>query len=325
MPMNEALLSQAGQLIQRAQRCLVVCHVRPDGDAIGSLLGLGLALQAAGKQVQMISEDGIPLTYRHLEGSQQVLHKPVGEFDLAIVVDCSDLERAGAALGSARQPEINIDHHATNLNFARINLVDVSATATAEIIAEALPVWGLPLTQPVAAALLTGLITDTIGFRTANMTPRTLRLAADLMEKGANLPELYRQALVNRTFEAVRFWGAGLSRLERSDRLVWTKLTLDDRRAAQYPGRDDADLINILSAVDGADIAMIFVEQPNGRVKVSWRAQPGYDVSQIAVSLGGGGHPAASGAEIAGEIDEVQTKVVELTRPLLNGGHRVQS
>jgi phosphoesterase RecJ-like protein len=323
--MNEALLSQAGQLIQRAQRCLVVCHVRPDGDAIGSLLGLGLALQAAGKQVQMISEDGIPLTYRHLEGSQQVLHKPVGEFDLAIVVDCSDLERAGAALGSARQPEINIDHHATNLNFARINLVDVSATATAEIIAEALPVWGLPLTQPVAAALLTGLITDTIGFRTANMTPRTLRLAADLMEKGANLPELYRQALVNRTFEAVRFWGAGLSRLERSDRLVWTKLTLDDRRAAQYPGRDDADLINILSAVDGADIAMIFVEQPNGRVKVSWRAQPGYDVSQIAVSLGGGGHPAASGAEIAGEIDEVQTKVVELTRPLLNGGHRVQS
>jgi len=325
VPMNEALLSQAGQLIQRAQRCLVVCHVRPDGDAIGSLLGLGLALQAAGKQVQMISEDGIPPTYRHLEGSQQVLHKPVGEFDLAIVVDCSDLERAGAALGSARQPEINIDHHATNLNFARINLVDVSATATAEIIAEALPVWGLPLTQPVAAALLTGLITDTIGFRTANMTPRTLRLAADLMEKGANLPELYRQALVNRTFEAVRFWGAGLSRLERSDRLVWTKLTLDDRRAAQYPGRDDADLINILSAVDGADIAMIFVEQPNGRVKVSWRAQPGYDVSQIAVSLGGGGHPAASGAEIAGEIDEVQTKVVELTRPLLNGGHRVQS
>jgi len=114
-------------------------------------------------------------------------------------------------------------------------------------------------------------------------------------------------------------------RVERSDRLVWTKLTLDDRRAAQYPGRDDADLINILSAVDGADIAMIFVEQPNGRVKVSWRAQPGYDVSQIAVSLGGGGHPAASGAEIAGEIDEVQTKVVELTRPLLNGGHRVQS
>lgn len=325
MPMNEALLSQAGQLIQRAQRCLVVCHVRPDGDAIGSLLGLGLALQAAGKQVQMISEDGVPPAYRHLEGSQQVLHKPVDEFDLAIVVDCSDLERAGAALGSARQPEINIDHHATNLNFARINLVDVSATATAEIIAEALPVWGLPLTQPVAAALLTGLITDTIGFRTANMTPRTLRLAADLMEKGANLPELYRQALVNRTFEAVRFWGAGLSRLERSDRLVWTKLTLDDRRAAQYPGRDDADLINILSAVDGADIAMIFVEQPNGRVKVSWRAQPGYDVSQIAVSLGGGGHPAASGAEIAGEIDEVQTKVVELTRPLLNGGHRVQS
>lgn len=325
MPLNEALLLRAAQLVQSAQRCLVVSHIRPDGDAIGSLLGLGLALQEAGKQVQMVSEDGVPPPYRHLEGSQQVAHKSKGEFDLTIVVDCSDLERVGEALGRIHQPDINIDHHATNLNFARINLVDLSATATTEMIAEVLPVWGLPLTQPVAAALLTGLITDTIGFRTANMTPRALRLAADLMEKGADLPELYRRALVNRSFEAVRFWGAGLSRLERSDRLVWTKLTLDDRRLAQYPGRDDADLINILSAVDGADIAMIFVEQPNGRVKVSWRAQPGYDVSQIAVSLGGGGHPAASGAEIAGDINEIQTRVVELTRPLLNGGHRVQS
>ncbi len=325
MPLNEALLSQSAQLVRGAQRCLVVSHIRPDGDAIGSLLGLGLALQAAGKQVQMVSEDGVPPPYRHLEGSQQVVHKPDGEFDLTMVVDCSDLERVGGALGGIHQPDINIDHHATNLNFARINLVDISATATTEIIAEALPAWGLPLTQAVAAALLTGLITDTIGFRTANMTPRALRLAADLMEKGADLPELYRRALVNRSFEAVRFWGAGLSRLERSDRLVWTKLTLEDRRAAQYPGRDDADLINILSAVDGADIAMIFVEQPNGRVKVSWRAQPGYDVSQIAVSLGGGGHSAASGAEVAGDINEIQTKVVELTRPLLNGGHRVQS
>jgi phosphoesterase RecJ-like protein len=173
--------------------------------------------------------------------------------------------------------------------------------------------------------LLTGLVTDTIGFRTENVTAPVLRLAADLMEAGADLAEIYRRSLVDRSFEAVRLWGAGLGRIERSGRLVWTSLTLDDRRLARYPGRDDADLINILSSIDGADIAIIFIEQPNGRVKVSWRAQPGYDVSKLALSLGGGGHAAASGVEIPGTLPEVSRAILDLTRPLLNGGQLVQS
>ncbi len=134
---------------------------------------------------------------------------------------------------------------------------------------------------------------------------------------------LYRRTLVDRSFEAVRLWGAGLSRLERDGRLLWTTLTLEDRKAVRYPGRDDADLINLLSAVEGADISMVFVEQPNGRVKISWRAQPGFDVSTIAASLGGGGHAAAAGAEIQGSLPEVQASILELTRPLLNGGQHV--
>ncbi|HEX7973100.1 MAG TPA: DHHA1 domain-containing protein, partial [Anaerolineales bacterium] len=170
------------------------------------------------------------------------------------------------------------------------------------------------VTQPVAAALLTGLITDTLGFRTSNMNPRALRLAADLMEQGVDLPELYRQALFQRSFEATRYWGYGLRQLQREGRLAWTSLTQADRQAVGYPGRDDADLINILSSIEDVDVVVIFVEQPNQHVKVSWRAQPGFDVSQVALSFGGGGHPAASGADVSGSIEEVRPRVLDSTR-----------
>lgn len=323
--MNDLQVQRAGEWISRARRCLVVCHVRPDGDAIGSLLGLGLALRDAGKHVQMISEDGVPAAFRSLVGAETVLRKPDGESDLAIVVDTSEAERAGAVLNELGQAHICIDHHVTNMGFAHLNLIDPQAAATAEMLALLLKRWGFAVTGPIAEALLTGIITDTIGFRTSSVTPQVMRLAAELMETGANLPELYRRALVDRSFEAARLWAAGLTHLERAGRLVWATITQEDRRIAQYPGRDDADLINILSAIEGADIAIIFIEQPNGRVKVSWRAQPGYDVSQIAVGFGGGGHPAASGAEITGSLLDVRSTVLEHTRPLLNGGHLVQS
>jgi phosphoesterase RecJ-like protein len=252
-----------------------------------------------------------------------VLRSPDGKFDLLITVDCSDRSRAGKVLQAEIIPDINIDHHVTNDRFARINLVDDQSSATSEIIVDILPQLGLQLSPAVAAALLTGLITDTIGFRTSNVSKNTFLAAASLVETGVDLPELYRRALINRSFESVKFWGRGLTRLEKQDRLVWTALTMEDRQKSGYPGRDDADLINLLSAVDGIDIAMVFVEQPNGRIKVSWRAQPGYDVAKIASELGGGGHSAASGVEVAGSLEEVQEIILEKTRSLFIGGYSV--
>jgi phosphoesterase RecJ-like protein len=325
MPVEAGLAQAFAGLIVNAQRVLVVSHIRPDGDAIGSLLGLGLSLQAAGKDVQMVSEDGVPASLRHLDPERQVRSRPEGAFDLICVVDCSDLERTGKTLRDLGQPHVNIDHHRTNLNFAQLNIVYDTAVATAEILFQLLLQLELPIPTPAAAALLTGLITDTIGFRTSNMTPTAMRMAAELMDRGLNLPELYQKALVNRSFEAVKLWANGLAKIEKEDRLVYTVLTLQDRQAAGYAGRDDADLINILSSIDGADVALILVEQPNKRVKVSWRAVPGVDVSQVALSFGGGGHAAASGAELMGDLSEVLPLVLDKTRPYLNGGHNVQS
>jgi phosphoesterase RecJ-like protein len=115
----------------------------------------------------------------------------------------------------------------------------------------------------------------------------------------------------------MRLWGSGLNNLERNGPLVWTSLSLADRLAAGYPGRDDADLVNVLSSINGALISIIFVEQPNGSVKVSWRAQQGVDISQIALQFGGGGHPAAAGAELDGSLESVRNKVLEETYKLL--------
>ncbi len=257
----------AGQALRDAQRVLIASHVRPDGDAVGSLLGLGLSLQEAGKTVQMILEDGVPSSFKHLSGSKQVSHRPKGEFDLAVVVDCSDLQRAGKALNGIPLPDLNIDHHITNLNFAGINLVDPQAVATAAILTECLPQWGFPISQAVASALLTGLVSDSLGFRTSNMNPQALRLAANLMEAGADLPDLYNRALTRRSFQAARYWGLGLSRLQCQERLLWTSLTLADRLVADYPGNDDADLVNVLSSIDDSDVEVIFVEQEGNLVK----------------------------------------------------------
>ncbi|MCL4559404.1 MAG: bifunctional oligoribonuclease/PAP phosphatase NrnA [Chloroflexi bacterium] len=323
--MSESEYQQIGKAMKGAERILIVSHVRPDGDAVGSLIGLGLALQEAGKAVQMVLNDGVPTSFRHLTGSNQVVKHPGGNFDLTIVLDCSDLPRVGKALTEGTVPDINIDHHITNLNFARINLVKPDAVATSAILAEYLPEWGFPVTPQVASALLTGLISDTLGFRTSNMTPQVMRLAATLMEIGTNLPELYSAALVRRSFESARYWGAGLSHLERRGRLVWATLSLDDRSGVNYPGNDDADLINVLSTIDGADVALIFVEQKGGKTKVSWRSQPGVDVSQIALKFGGGGHAAASGAEITGSLVDVQERVIHDTLAFLEASANVLS
>jgi len=326
--MNEAQILTINTTIRQkfseSRRILIVSHIRPDGDAIGAMLGLGQALADKGKEVKMVLADGVPLALRYLPGSQKIERAlspaEMDEFDLLIMVDCSDLQRAGNIL-DGRVPNINIDHHITNPNFAEVNLVLPVQAATSAIIAEYLPTWGLSINEPIASALLTGIVTDTIGFRTSNMTPGILRLAAILMEHGANLPELYTRSLINKSFEAARYWGMGLSKVQRVElgeigSYVWTNLTLADRKEANYPGNDDADLVNLLSSID-SDLAVLFIEQKNNHIKVSWRARPGIDVSQIALQFGGGGHPSAAGADIAGSLDAVQERVLDSTQEIL--------
>jgi len=303
--------------LKDAHDVLVVSHIRPDADAVGSMLGLGLALQNTGKKVQMVLSEPVPVSFRFLPGSEQIRRRAEGQFDTIIVVDCSELSRVGAALDGYPQPDISIDHHATNLSFAALNFVLSEAVATAAVLAEYLPVWGYQITPPVAQALLSGLIGDTIGFRTSNMTADTLRLAAKLTEAGADLHDVYDRTLVKRSFQAVKYWGQGLSHLQRDEWIAWTCLTLEDRKVVGYTGNDDADLVNVISGIDGAHVVVMFVEQFAGKVKISWRSQNGIDVSKLALHFGGGGHRAASGAEVTGNLAEVMEEVLRETRKVV--------
>lgn len=310
-------LKAVREKIIQSERIAVISHVRPDGDAVGSLLALGLSLECYGKKVQMILSDGVPKNLDFLNGSSKVqisIQEPV---DLIIVVDCSEINRIGDVLSPDKVPNINIDHHVTNRKFAQINLIDHEAAATAEILYAILPQLDLKLTPEVNDALLTGILTDTIGFRTNSVSPNTLRYAAALMERGADMAYLYKKALTSQSYFALRYWGFGLNNLILENKLVWTTLTLESREKSGYEGRDDADLINIMSAMQDVDIALMFIEQNDESVKISWRAQNGYDVSKLAEYFGGGGHRAAAGAEIKGKLEDVKNTVLSKTRDLL--------
>jgi len=316
--MSEDIVAAIKDRLGQAKKILITSHIRPDGDAVGSLLGLGLALEKAGKTIQMVLVDGISSNFRYLEGSGRVRKEPGDDFDTFITLDCADFKRLGKPFRSFRQPDINIDHHITNERFGKVNLIEEQAVATASILAKYLPAWGYEITQPVAAALLTGIITDTLGFRTSNMTPEALRQSADLMATGVDMSEVYMRGLVRRSFSAARYWGAGLSKLQSSDGIVWSSLSLEDRKAAGYGGNDDADLINMISAIENHKVGMIFVEQSDSHVKVSWRAlEQDVDVSPVATYFGGGGHAAAAGASIPGALSEIQPAVLNKTKELL--------
>ena len=316
--MTEDIIAAIGERLRTAQKILISSHVRPDGDAVGSMLGLGLALQDAGKSVHMVLADGIPSSFKYLEGSEQVRKEPDAEFDTFVTVDCADFKRLGKPFQNISAQDINLDHHITNERFGVLNLIEGEEVATAAILTNYLPAWGYEITRPVAAALLTGIITDTLGFRTSNMTPEALRQAAALMETGVDMTELYMRGLVRRSLPAARYWGAGLSKLESDNGIVWSSLSLADRKASGYHGNDDADLINMISAVEDHKVGMIFVEQRDNHVKISWRAlEEGVDVSLVAKQFGGGGHAAAAGADIPGTLDETQPVVLATTKEML--------
>jgi phosphoesterase RecJ-like protein len=318
---DHELLTKIRDQLKSAERVLVISHQRPDGDAIGSLLAIGLALLSVGKEVQMVIKDGIPDNFKFLEGSELVTIAPCGKVDYIIVVDSAEIERTDMVLNYA-VANLNIDHHKTNTNFALINLVESDAVATAEIITRYLPELGFDINKPIASALLTGIVTDTIGFRTSNVNPNVLRMTADLMDLGGNLAEIYYKTIVEQSLASARYWGAGLSKIKMDDGLVWTTLSLNERQDAGYRARDDADLVKVLSAIEGAKIAVILTEQTGGYVKISWRlcngAESDLDVSDIAQKFGGGGHKAAAGADVKGKLDEVLIKVLEGTKISMN-------
>jgi len=310
-------LKQASQLIHSAQRPLLICHISPDGDAIGSMMGLGLALRQIGLDPIMACSDPIPHRFRYIPGVETVVQDVSETFDLVISLDSSDLKRLGhfpqiPTFGSV--PLLNIDHHLTNLSFGTVNLVDPHASSAAEVVLRLLEYMAVPLDADVATSLLTGIVTDTRGFRTSNVTIQVMEATVQLMQAGASLPYITHNGLNRRPTAVILLWRTALTLLHIEDRVIWTSIPLAMRRAVGYAGNGDAGLVSFLVSADDADVAAVFVEGEDGRVEVGLRAVPGFDVAQVALQLGGGGHALAAGCTLPGPLEEAQAQTLAALR-----------
>jgi phosphoesterase RecJ-like protein len=343
-----ATLTDIAAVLRRAQSVLAISHVSPDGDAVSSLLGLGWLLRAvssaqgpnhppcptpsqrasrteggggAGCQVFLACADSIPVQLRFLPGAAAIASNPPDQpWDAVVTLDASDPQRLGAPFrpdSYGRAVIINIDHHVTNLCFGDLNYVDTEAAATAQIMVDLADALQVPIEREAAVCLLTGLVTDTLSFRTSNVTSRVMATAMRLMEAGASLAEITERALNHKPLSMMRLWGLALAELRLQGQTVWTHITQRMRTQVNAADSGDGGLVNHLIQAPEARIAAVFSEMSDGRVEVSFRARPGYDVSELALGLGGGGHPQAAGCILPGPLAAAEARVLPLLTDVL--------
>jgi phosphoesterase RecJ-like protein len=310
--------------------CVLACsHFRPDGDAIGSLLAMGWALDQLGKAHTLACPHPTPPNFRFLPGWERITLEltPSCDYDLVIALDASSLDRfehLREQIERLEAPLLVIDHHVTNTGFGTVNWVEPDASATAEVLFSLLQRLGLQLDEAVATYLLTGIVTDTQGFRTHNTSPRTMEIVVELLKAGAPLSMISDQ--VNRhSLSALRLWAAVLPDVQYRDHIVWGEIPLSVRQASGYAGGDDAELVEFLATVEEAQVAAILYEHEDGTVKLSLRSRPGINVAEVAQQLGGGGHEQAAGATIQGPLECARRRVLALLEQRLIGDCRSET
>lgn len=311
-------LDELAAVLRGATSVLAICHVNPDGDAIGSLLGLAWVLRDLPHppEIRLACADAIPSQLQFLPGADEIRRDaPEGPWDVVVGLDASDPARLGpiytpAAYGQT--PIIVLDHHVTNLHFGTLNYVDTRAAATSQIVVDLADALSAPISYNAAVCLLAGLVTDTLSFRTSNVTPELFSTAARLMATGADVAAITQRSLYDRPAAILRLWGAGLSQMQLSGHVVWTAISLAMRSQLGLAGNNDNGLTSQLINASEARIAAVFNEIENHQIEVSLRSRPGCDVATVALSLGGGGHPQAAGFTLPGSLDEVQARVLPL-------------
>ena len=335
MSVGEAEWAAAVQLLTTYDEVALVCHVGPDGDALGSMLGLGLALRAAGKKV--VASFGsepfeVPVPYRGLPG--QDLLVPADQVPAApgllVTFDTGSTDRLGSLADrvASAQDVLVLDHHVTNTRFGSVNLVDMQAAATAVVVIDLLDRLGLELTADIAAPLYTGLITDTGSFKYSATTPAVHELAARLLATGIRHDLISREIWDTASFGYVKLLGLVCARsvLEVDEvdglGLVWTAIGADDLHRYDLVLSDVEGVIDVVRMAREAEVAVVVKTDPeDGWLKVSMRSKGRVDVGALCSELGGGGHRFAAGFTsyelLSGTMDRVRTALA--TAPHLPG------
>lgn len=311
------------QAIHAHHNFVVISHFRPDGDAIGSTLALGLALQALGKKVQLWNQDGCPSRYSFLEGAELIGSIPPAlpaEVDCLICVDTGDVKRIGDA-GMARFDEapftINIDHHHTNKCYAALNVVKGNEAATGCMIAEIIAALGVTLTKPMADALYAAINTDTGSFQFSSTTPQVMRTVANLLEAGVDVGEINRLIWQEKPLSVLTIQREVLNNmvLEEGGALSHYSLSAERKAELGIGNEDSKDLVDYIREWQGVRAAVIFEDIGGGLIRASLRSKdPKIDVSAIALEHGGGGHAMAAGIRMRGTLEECREKVLNSFR-----------
>ena len=321
--MRADLVQKSWRLIDEGRSFVISSHVNPEGDAIGSMIAVGLVLEGLGKRVCMLMQDPLPVIYRFLPAADRVRRPPVEEdFDTAVVVDCESIGRVGSAAEAVQSASrlLVIDHHPAERSFGDVEIRDTSAAAVGELIYLLLREWNVPVSAEVAECLLTAILVDTGAFRYSNATPRTLRVAADLIEQGADMGRVISEVFESRPQSSIRLMGRALAAMKATDdgSITYATLSRGDFVAAGAAENETDGIVNQLLFASGAKVAALFRESEEG-VRVSLRSREGVDVSRIAREFGGGGHVRASGCTVQAPMDEAVRLVLAEARKQAGG------
>ncbi|MGI5877049.1 MAG: DHH family phosphoesterase [Christensenellales bacterium] len=313
LPIPDAIAAE----LARADAVRIILHRAPDGDTLGSCLALYLALCALGKNVALYCADPVPAQYSFLPGANRIENR-FSPSALLVTVDCADVSMTGGAAEAIEggAPCIVIDHHRSNRGYGTLNWIDYAAAAAAELVYDLLRRMSLPITPDIADCLYVGLVTDTGRFSFDYTRSASMRIAADLIERGAHFTELCHRIFRQRSLAKTRLIGAALSslRVESEPRVAVMTITLDMLSRCSASHEDTEAIINYGIEIDGIEVAVLLHQLSESEYKVSFRSAGDVRVDTAAQSLGGGGHVKASGCTLSGSAEEILGTVLRAIR-----------
>ena len=314
----DSTLAEIADVLRTKQRFVVISHIRPDGDALGCTIAMGLCLRALGKDVLMWNDDGCVERFHFLPGSNFVQQPPAEpqEFDVAIMLDTAVKERGGSCVRAVKNAAvwINMDHHVSNPRYGDLNFIDSTSPATGQILFELFRAGNLPLTYEMADSLYVAISTDTGSFQYPNTTARTYEIGAELVRLGVNVGTLSQKMYESHPRRRIELLKAMLNvlRFSSSNRVASIALPLSTVRELGTKSDDTEGLIDHIRSIDGVRVAAFFEELEGGLVRASLRSKDrSTDVCEIASAFGGGGHTLAAGLRTRGTLAEVQGKIFQ--------------
>ena len=305
-------------LIRSGERFLVCSHSRPDGDAVGSVLAMGMIIEQMGKRADLFTADRIPAIYRNLPSAGRIQNalRVHGPYDAAILLECDDYSRT-RLLGLEAYPIVNIDHHASGRAWGKLNWLDRTAASAGEMVYRLARAAGVEVTRQMATCLYTTVLTDTGGFCYGGTRASTFALAQHLVEAGADPIRIAQDVYFSTAPSKLMLLGAALSHLHLEEALACLWVSNADMLHAGATEEDCEGIVNYALSIAGVETAAFLRELPEGRIRLSLRGKGKIDVAAIAARLGGGGHENAAGCTLEGPLQRATDEILSHLRPAL--------